>query len=81
VQRTSHAQRALPDARRDQHGATHRERLGPFKAGQLETWSVFCEGEAGGEVSSPIAAGVQGTVPRYYRIVPVTDEWGLPQAS
>jgi len=71
VQGTSYAQRALPDARRRQHGATHQCRLGPFDAGQLETWPVFCEGEAGGEVASPIAARVHGTVPRYYGIVPV----------
>jgi len=44
VQGTSYAQRSLPDARRRQHGATHRERFSPFKAGQLETRLVFGKG-------------------------------------
>jgi len=71
VQGASHAQRALPDARRLKHGTTHKERLSPFNAGQLETRPVFCKSETGGEVASPVAARVQGTVSRYYGIVPV----------
>jgi hypothetical protein len=73
VQSTSHAQWALPDARRRQHWAAHWGRLGAFKAGQLETRSVFCRSENGGEVASQADPRVQGTVPRYYGIVPVTN--------
>ena len=73
VQGTSHAQRALPDARRGEHWATHLGRLGAFKAGQFETRPVFCQGETGGEVASPVAARLQGTVPRYNGIVPMTN--------
>ena len=78
MQRASHAQREMPNARRRQHGATHKERLGPFKAGQLETRPVFCKGETGGEDASPVSARVQGTVPRHYGIVPMTDERDTP---
>jgi hypothetical protein len=70
VPRTSHAQRALPNARRHQHWAAHRSGVGAFKSGQLEGRPVFCKGETGGEVASPVATRVQGTVPQYYEIMP-----------
>jgi len=81
VQGTSHAQRALPDARRGEHWATHLGRLGAFKAGQFETRPVFCQGETGREVASPVAARLQGTVPRYYGVVPVTNAAAVTSES
>jgi hypothetical protein len=81
VQGTSHAQWALPDARRGEHWAPHRGRLGTFKRSQLETRPVFCKGETGREVASQVAARVQGTVPRYYGIVPVTNAAAVTSES
>jgi len=81
VQGTSHAQWALPDARRGEHWATHLGSLGAFKAGQFETRPVFCQGETGREVASPVAARLQGTVPRYYGVVPVTNAAAVTSES
>jgi hypothetical protein len=66
LQGASPAQRSLSDARWHQHGTTHKERLGPFKAGELETRTVFCKGENGGEAASPVPAGVQETMQRHF---------------
>jgi hypothetical protein len=53
---TSHAQRALPDARRREHGTTHQYGLDPFKASQLETRLLFGTVETPGKVAAPVAA-------------------------